>query len=98
MKAIRLATAVVISLLVFMPALAQSEDDVTTHLETGYELMWATIDGGGSTSIAGGYVLSATIGQPDAGAATGGEYVLTGGFWSGGAAAGDDLFLPLIRR
>lgn len=51
-----------------------------------------------STSIAGGYVLSATIGQPDAGAATGGVYVLTGGLWSGSAAAGDALFLPLIRR
>lgn len=47
-----------------------------------YDLSWHTNDGGGSTSAAGGaYSLGGTIGQPDAGAATGGAYALTGGFW-----------------
>ena len=47
-----------------------------------YDLTWHTNDGGGSTSAAGGaYNLGGTIGQPDAGAASGGAYALTGGFW-----------------
>ena len=47
-----------------------------------YDLTWHTNDGGGSTSVAGGaYNLGGTIGQPDAGASSGGAYALTGGFW-----------------
>jgi hypothetical protein len=48
-------------------------------------ISWFTIDGGGgtSTSTDGRFSLSGTIGQPDAGAPmTGGQYSLTGGFWS----------------
>ncbi len=43
----------------------------------------STIDGGGVIVSSGGaLVLSATIGQPDAGAVmTGGSLVVTGGFW-----------------
>lgn len=47
-----------------------------------YSIDWFTIDGGGGTSAGGAYSLSGTIGQPDAGAMTGGNYSLTGGFWS----------------
>ena len=48
-----------------------------------YDLHWNTIDGGGTTNATGGpYVLSATIGQPDAGTLSGGTFVLSGGFWS----------------
>ena len=65
----------------------------------GYTLDWWTVDGGGATSSTGGsYSLAGTIGQPDAGTSTGGTYALSGGFWGGGAAAGHDLFLPLILR
>jgi hypothetical protein len=47
-----------------------------------YDLTWHTNDGGGTTSATGGaYSLGGTIGQPDAGAASGGAYALTGGFW-----------------
>jgi len=49
-----------------------------------YELNWMTIDGGGGTSSGGSYVLSGTIGQPDAAYSAGGQYELLGGFWSGG--------------
>jgi hypothetical protein len=58
---------------------------VSGAAQTGgpYDLHWNTIDGGGTTNAAGGaYVLSATIGQPDAGTLSGGSYVLNGGFWS----------------
>ncbi len=42
-----------------------------------------TIDGGGGTSSGGSYMLSGTIGQPDAGQMTGGSYTLSGGFFLG---------------
>jgi hypothetical protein len=53
----------------------------------GFDLSWHTIDGGGGTSTGGGFTLSGTIGQPDAGAMSGGDFALVGGFWAGGAAA-----------
>ena len=67
----------ILALLLFAsPALAQSGGD--------YDLSWNTIDGGGGTSAGGDFVLSGTIGQPDAGPLlTGGPYALSGGFWFG---------------
>jgi hypothetical protein len=48
-----------------------------------YSIDWYKIAGGGGTSTGGTYAVSGTIGQPDAsGAMTGGNYSLTGGFWS----------------
>ena len=48
-----------------------------------YSIDWYTTDGGGGTSTGGVYSVSGTIGQPDAsGAMTGGNYSMTGGFWS----------------
>ncbi|MEK6799494.1 MAG: hypothetical protein AABZ12_11050 [Planctomycetota bacterium] len=47
-----------------------------------YEISRYTIDGGGvMRSTGGAFELSGTIGQPDAGAMTGGGFELTGGFW-----------------
>ena len=46
-----------------------------------YEISWSTIDGGGGTSSGGTYVLTGTIGQPDAARSSGGKYELLGGFW-----------------
>jgi hypothetical protein len=48
-----------------------------------YRIDWYTIDGGGGTSSGGPYTLSGTIGQPDAGRLSGGNFVLDGGFWAG---------------
>src|ERR1043166_9653052 len=48
-----------------------------------YSNDWFTIDGGGGASTGGVYSVSGTIGQPDAGGPlSGGQYSLTGGFWS----------------
>ena len=49
-----------------------------------YSIDWFSIDGGGGTSTGGVYSVSGTIGQNDASVApmTGGEFSLTGGFWS----------------
>lgn len=49
-----------------------------------YEIRWSTIDSGGGQSIGGQYVLTGTIGQPDADWCRGGSYELLGGFWPGG--------------
>ncbi|MBE0544804.1 MAG: hypothetical protein IH623_25990 [Verrucomicrobia bacterium] len=55
----------------------------TIDLRAQYAIDWYTIDGGGGTSTGGVYSISGTIGQPDAGTVmTGGNYSLTGGFWS----------------
>ena len=44
---------------------------------------WYKISGGGGSSAGGTYQISGTIGQADAGVALGGgNYSLTGGFWS----------------
>jgi hypothetical protein len=48
-----------------------------------YSIDWYKIAGGGGTSTGATYQVTGTIGQPDAsGALTGGNYSLTGGFWS----------------
>jgi hypothetical protein len=48
-----------------------------------YSVDWYKIAGGGGTSTNSQYSLSGTIGQPDAsGAMSGGNYSVTGGFWS----------------
>ncbi len=54
-----------------LPAFAQS-----------YSLDWFTLDGGGGTSTGGVFAMSGSIGQPEAGAMSGGAFSLTGGFWS----------------
>lgn len=46
-----------------------------------YSIDWHTIDGGGGVSTGGVYSVSGTIGQPEDGAMSGGNYTLTGGFW-----------------
>ena len=55
----------------------------TIGFTQSYSINWYKVAGGGGTSTNGPYALSGTIGQPDAsGAMTGGNYSLTGGFWS----------------
>ena len=46
-----------------------------------YSVDWFTIDGGGGLSTGGVYTVSGTIGQPDAGLMSGGNFTLQGGFW-----------------
>ena len=49
--------------------------------QADYDISWYTVDGGGGTSSNGDFVLSGTIGQPDAGILESDEFTLTGGFW-----------------
>lgn len=80
-----------VALLLLVPVvLAQSGGD--------YDLTWNTVDSGGATfSTGGNYSLGGTIGQPDAGLLTGGDYTLAGGFW-GGAVRMYRIYLPLVLR
>ena len=55
----------------------------TAAFAAGPTIDWWTIDGGGGTSTGGGFAVSGTIGQPDAGPVlSGGTFQLTGGFWA----------------
>src|SRR5256884_2636641 len=67
-----------------------------TVLAQNYSIDWFTIDGGGGTSTGGVYSVSGTIGQPDAGRMSGGNYTLDGGFW-GIIAAVQTPGSPLLR-
>ena len=72
-----------------------------TLAQTGYDLSWWTVDGGGATPSTGeGYRLSGTAGQPDAGVLEGGGYTLLGGFWRGGQVSGQSywVYLPVVLR
>jgi hypothetical protein len=51
--------------------------------QTNWTINWSSINGGGGASTGGVYSVSGTIGQQDGyGPMTGGNYALTGGFWS----------------
>jgi hypothetical protein len=55
----------------------------TLGFAQSYSIDWYKISGGGGTSTGGTYQVSGTIGQHDAsGAMSGGNYSVTGGFWS----------------
>ena len=61
-----------------------------------YDLAWSAIDGGGGTSSGGTFSVTGTIGQPDAGVLTGGNYTLVGGFWSAFAATPSSPAAPQL--
>jgi hypothetical protein len=60
-----------------------------------HEINWSTIDAGGGRSTGGVYVITGTIGQPDAALSSGGSYALAGGFWSAFVVQSEDA--PLLR-
>src|SRR5215813_12326001 len=60
-----------------------------------YSVDWYKVAGGGGTSTGGVYSVSGTIGQPEAGVLSGGNYNLVGGFW-GIIAAVQSPSAPLL--
>lgn len=94
-KQVRYLIGSLLLLAVLAPALVLAQSG------GGYNLTWNTVDGGGYTfSTGGSYGLGGTIGQPDAGALSGGGYALSGGFWAGGEvqAMPYRIYLPLVLR
>lgn len=90
---------IVIPLTLFIACLAAASVIVAAPDEpAAFELSWWTVDGGGGTSSGGSYVLSGTIGQPDAHCASGGSYLWTGGFWNGAAIHCHRVYLPVILK
>jgi hypothetical protein len=82
-------------------ALAQAEGDPTGSSQSGLDLSWWTVDGGGGTSSGdGGLRLVGTAGQPDAGLLKGDGFTLRGGLWRGGEAVGTayKVYLPIVVR
>ena len=65
---------------VFLAGLAFLILTAKLHAQS-YSITWSTIDGGGGSSTGGVFTVSGTIGQPDAGCMTGGNYAIEGGFW-----------------
>ncbi len=93
MKSLRILSFLVILLLLASAVGAQGD----------YEMTWWSVDGGAATlSQGGGYSLSGTVGQPDGGELSGGDYTLGGGVWRGGAVVEQTqlfaVYLPLVLR
>lgn len=71
---------------------------------SGYQLLRWTADSGGGYSQAEGYILRGTIGQPDTGHMSAGDYRLSSGYWAGGAPGdvppppGFNIYLPSVTR
>ncbi|UCD76175.1 MAG: hypothetical protein JSV91_04480 [Phycisphaerales bacterium] len=71
-------------------ALSATAAALTSGGYDDFDIDWWTIDGGGVMLSSGGdFELSGTIGQPDAGVMTGGDFTITGGFWAGSPPPGE---------
>ena len=97
MKRFILRATVALMLLAALAGLSRAQAAVG-----GYALPWYTIDNSGGSNGNGSYTLNGTIGQPDAGAWSGGGYALAGGFWIASGSAGEPsqhhIYLPLVLR
>jgi hypothetical protein len=56
---------------------------LSTAFAQSYAIDWFTIDAAGGTSTGGVYSVTGTLGQPDTGVMSGGNYTVQGGFWPG---------------
>ena len=68
---------------------------------TYLDISWWTVDGGGGRCQGGNYVVSGTIGQPDASPLMhGGSFIVSGGFWGGNLLIEPTylVYLPLVVR
>ncbi|MBI5030039.1 MAG: hypothetical protein HZB51_05895 [Chloroflexi bacterium] len=89
---------ITVAIAMIVAALALGNVPTSAKPADTYTIDWYTINGGGTMSTSGSpYTLSGTIGQSEAGAISGGNYKLSGGFWSVIDSL-SKLFLPLILR
>ena len=66
----------------FLSSLWLTVGPIVVHAQS-YSIDWYKVAGGGGTSTGGVFSVSGTIGQPDASPPlSGGNYSVTGGFWS----------------
>jgi len=78
-------------LVLFAPA-------IPTLAQSGYDLAWHVIGGGGGRMTSTSHTLMGTVGQPFVGTMTvGSSSALCSGFWCG-AIAGYRIYLPLVMK
>ncbi len=65
-------------------ALLAAAPNAAAQMGPNLDLSWNSYDGGGGTSTGGGFTLTGSIGQPDAGSMAGGTLQVLGGFWGSG--------------
>jgi hypothetical protein len=65
---------------------------VVSAARAQYSIDWFTMDGGGGSGSAGTFLMSGTIGQPDAASGSADGVVFLGGYWS---AIAEEL--PILR-
>jgi len=92
-KSIALAAALILALLAWTAALAQSGG--------GYDLSWWIAGGGGGSSNGARYELAGTAGQLAGPAMSGRAYSIDGGFWPGTGTTSPPrderpVFLPFV--
>jgi hypothetical protein len=76
MTRVRITSQILLGASLLFPAAARAQ----------FQIDWYTVDGGGGTSTGGAFSLTGTMGQPDAGSASGGTFACAGGFWGAAAA------------
>jgi hypothetical protein len=91
-------------LLVAVMLLAVTSVSLALTRSERFDILWYTVDGGSTARSNGAsFVLSGSIGQPDAGSSQGGEFAVRGGFWGlppelASLPEAYQVYLPLIRR
>lgn len=83
----------ILLVMIVIPVVAQSGGD--------YDLTWNTVDNsGGIISTGSTFTMTGSIGQPEAGFASGGSFTFSGGFITGGSfmPVNNYIFLPLLTR
>jgi hypothetical protein len=97
MKRLIILSPIVLVLLIGIRiANAQRSNDPTAP-DSGYDLLWNTIDSSGETIGNGTYALDGTLGQADAAQLSNSTYSLVGGFWSG-TVVQYQTYLPLALK
>lgn len=80
--------------------LAHTNAPAQAHFPTQqpYDLSWHVIAAGGGQGEVAPYALGGTVAEPGAGLSEEEGYELCAGFWCGPAAAGFEIYLPLLLR
>jgi len=73
-------------------AMSRENPPPAPKLLQSYDLSWWSVDGGGGSSSGGAFAVTGSLGQTDAGSATGCGTALAGGVWSGP----DPVELPMF--
>ena len=85
------------NILVILLALLLIGSSVTALVQP--EIRNFTLSAGGQSSGSGGWTLSGSFGQHDAGGTlSGGDFTLAGGFWGAGGESRYSVYIPLILK